>query len=339
MTRLCALFMTRHGLPVFNPQAADLLLFLECLAASGYVAKSIRSHLTAIARMHRERSITWQAPHEFAIQTHLAGLDKTLAHRVQQAPVLMPETMELLIAHLARKRGHEPYAFAFMLAYTTFIRQANLAPPSSTAFNRRRHTQRSDIIATSQGLGLTVFWTKTRQKSRAPDVIPIPRLRDSIVCPTTWWFRYKAATRGANPHGPLLVHPERQGDTLHFRPITLNFLRAVFRSLLAEAEVTQRYTLHSLRRGGSLVCYREGATLPDLMQHGTWASDAIWNYLAKDAVYSSSVMAAWDSLARRRVLGQTSSSRMMAGCTTEEGFPLEGAAPGMGDGSAPTGRQ
>ena len=331
--------MTRHGLPVFGPRATDLSLFLEYLAASGYVAKSIRSHLTAIARMHKERSLTWQAPHEFAIQTHLAGLDKTLALRVHQAPALMPETMELLIAHLARKRGHEPYAFAFTLAYTTFIRQANLAPSSPTAFDRRRHTQRSDIVATSQGLGLTVFWTKTRQRSRAPDVIPIPKLKDSIVCPTTWWFRYKAATKGANQHGPLLVHPERRGDGLHFRPITLNFLRAVFRSLLAEADVTQPYTLHSLRRGGTLVCYREGATLPDLMQHGTWASDAIWNYLAKDAVYSSSVMAAWDGLARKRALGQTASSRATA--TYMHGDQPRGdeAAPGMRDGFEPTGRQ
>ena len=231
MMRLYALFMTRHNLHMLQPSEAHISEFIEYLAACGYVAKSIHSHLTAIDRFHRERGLHCQALSAFSVTSHLVGIDKTLAHRTRQAPALLPDDMEAILRCLVMRKGHEPYAFALALAYTTFIRQANLAPPSLQAFDSRIHMMRKDIVDTPQGLGLMVFWTKTRQISRSPDVIPLPRMKGSIVCPTTWWFKYKRITEGASPRGPLLVSPEGRGHDIIFQPVLLPFLRAVFQSL------------------------------------------------------------------------------------------------------------
>ena len=55
MTKLFALFRLRHGLPVFQPSPSQLSEYIEYLAAAGHVPKTIRSHVTAIKRLHDEK--------------------------------------------------------------------------------------------------------------------------------------------------------------------------------------------------------------------------------------------------------------------------------------------
>ena len=266
--------------------------------------KSIRSHLAAIKRLHAENGLQFSTCQQFSIQAHLAGIDRSLAYHVKQAPSINPEQLELLIKHLCKKPGHQPFVFALTLAFTTFIRQANLAPTSDN-FDRLKHTTRRDIISTKSGLGLVVFWTKTRQTARSPDIIPIPNLKDTIICPTKSWQKYQEYTRGAPLDGPLLVTPTNNystmpGNRATFRTITLSFLRQVLALAIDQVGLDKNITLHSFRRGGSLLCYKEGASLPDVMLHGTWTTDAVWTYLAKETAWSSSVMTAWENLSKKR---------------------------------------
>ena len=302
MTRLFALFRLRHSLPVFQPSPSQLSEYIEYLAAAGYVPKTIRSHISAIKRLHEERGLPFDAHQSFLVRSHLGGIDKSLAYQVKQAPSITPDQLEALIIGLRRKAGSEPFVFAITLAFTTFIRQANLAPPSPQAFDRIRHTTRGDIVTMKSGLGLVVFWTKTRQTARAPDIIPIPVLKGSPLCPNASWLAYQQATKGAPMDGPLLVTrtTTTDGKGKVFQTISLQFLRKVFTQAAMEAGLPQGFTLHSLWRGGSLICYKEGASLPDVMLHGTWASDAIWTYLAKESAWSSSVMSAWESITKKR---------------------------------------
>ena len=302
MTKLFTLFRLRHGLPVFQPSPSQFSEYIEYLAAAGYVPKTIRSHVTAIKRLHDEKGLPFDAHRSFTIRSHLEGIDKSLAYQVKQAPSITPDQLEALIFTLRKKPGSEPFVFAITLAFTTFIRQANLAPPSPQAFNRNRHTTKRDIVTTKSGLGLVVFWTKTGQIARSPDIIPIPVLKGSPLCPNASWLAYQQATTGVPMDGPLLVTSTSESGRKRkvFQTISLQFLRKVFTQAASEAGLPRGFTLHSLRRGGSLICYKEGASLPDVMLHGTWASDAIWTYLAKESAWTSTVMSAWESITRKR---------------------------------------
>ena len=235
----------------------------------------------------------------FTVKSHLTALDKALALPVRQAAALQPEQMEHILRILAGRRHHEPFSFAFALAFTTFVRQSNLAPQSESSFNPARHTQRKDMVQSKDGLFLAVFWTKTRQHSRTPDLIPLPLLKDSILCPVFHWIKYKDYSRGAPMQGPLLVTTAQAGAQAVSTTITLPFLRSVFANLVQEAGLTGQFTLHSLRRGGSQTCYREGAAISDVMLQGTWTSGAVWDYLAKGISHNSSVIGAWERVAAR----------------------------------------
>ena len=269
---------------------------MEYLAAAGFVVKTIKAYITVIKRFHLQMGVTLTATDSFEVKKHLAGLDRSLNHRVCQAQAISPTELSTLLLVLQQTSNPQPFIFAFTLAYTTFIRQANLPPPSEAAFDPARHTSRQDIVKTKHGFGLRVFWTKTRQSSTVPEVIPLPDLKGHILCPSAAWRAYKKLTKGADKRGPLLVFGT-PGNQKQFEVISLPLLNEVFRLALSRAGMHGHFTLHSLRRGGSLACYKEGASVPDLMHHGTWASDAIWAYLARESAEDSSVMTAWEKVA------------------------------------------
>ena len=285
MLGLYLAYMCRNKLSPFQPSVLELSEFLEYLVAANYTPKTIKAYITVIRRYHLQQDCAFTAGDSFQIREHLAGIDRTVRHRIRQAPAISPRELKLVLTALRAKNNSEVFIFAFTLAFTTFVRQANLAPHSSRSFDETRHTRRQDIVKTETGYGLRVFWTKTRQQSTAPDIIPLPVLKGDILCPTAAWLRYKKAT--------LLVIKEAQ----QFETVTINLLSEVLRLTRIEADLKKPFTLHSLRRGGTVVCYKEGATIPDLMQHGTWASQAIWAYLAKECTPHSTVMKAWDQIA------------------------------------------
>ena len=201
INHLYSLFMSRHNLNVYNPSPVQLSEYIEYLAAAGYLPKTIRSHMTAIRRLHDQCGLRCDSLGHFSVVSHLKGIDKSLAYQIRQALSIGPAEVELLFASLRRKPGHQPFVFAITLAFTTFIRQANLAPPSLAAFSRLTHTMRRDIVHTTKGLGLVVFWTKTRQTARSQDIIPIPTLKGSPICPATSWASYQHFTDGAPSTG------------------------------------------------------------------------------------------------------------------------------------------
>ena len=126
--------------------------------------------------------------------------------------------------------------------------------------------------------------------------------------------------------GPLLVTRIVRNNLIHFETIALPFLHSVFKLAVVEAGLDPRLTLHSQRRGGSLFCYQEGASLPDVMLHGTWSSDTVWSYLAKKSAWSSSVMTAWKNLAEKRAEQHSSHHDTRPGCnihTAAETHPCQ----------------
>ena len=144
--------------------------------------------------------------------------------------------------------------FALTLAFTTFIRQANLA----------HHHLSNKKLAKISGV-------------------------------------YQGSSVGRPAVGDTTNnHSTTPGNRATFRTITLSFLRQVLALAIEQVGLDKNITLHSFRRGGSLLCYKEGASLPDVMLHGTWTTDAVWTYLAKETAWSSSVMTAWENLSKKR---------------------------------------
>ncbi len=139
------------------------------------------------------------------------------------------------------------------------------------------------------GLLLIIKWTKTSQKLDNTSVLPIPHIKDHVADPVHAYQRLLklAPTRSANQ--PLLTHIV-QG---HLTVVTTKVLSNTLSVMLSELGYDPAlFSLHSFRRGGATAAYKQGVDVLDIKRHGSWKSDAFWDYITAPIVSQSKVAAA-----------------------------------------------
>jgi hypothetical protein len=96
----------------------------------------------------------------------LSSLSKNYIPPISIKPVFSPQQLVRLINHCARLPLHIFYFAAFIFAYMALFRISNVAPPSYSTFDPRRHLCRRDIALHSTHLSIHLRWTKTLQRYR-----------------------------------------------------------------------------------------------------------------------------------------------------------------------------
>ena len=170
--------------------------------------------------------------------------------------------------------GGEVARAALLFGVATFLRQSNfVAGPASTAGHL---LTRGDLHLTPTGLNVTVSSSKTIRDARDAVVIPVAAAPGSPYCPVAACNRafYLAP---APATAPAFLWP----GTL--RPLTASQLISMIRTALRHRghPAWSRVTLHSLRHTGANLALGHGATLPEIMDHGTWRSKAVYSYIPR----------------------------------------------------------
>ena len=110
------------------------------------------------------------------------------------------------------------YKSIFLLAYFGFLRFSNLAPSSSKLFDPTRHFLRSDVILGAPGAHIIVKWAKAMQGFTKYQVIQIPSLTSSSICPVATLKALLSSVR-APPSSPLFfVPPPPLASSLYLLP-------------------------------------------------------------------------------------------------------------------------
>ena len=67
-------------------------------------------------------------------------------------------------------------------------------------------------------------------------------------------------------------------------------LRSMFKQVASLAHLEEeRYTPHSLRRGGATFSYQSGVPLENIKRHGMWRSSAVDRYLTTIPLFNAPV--------------------------------------------------
>ena len=165
---------------------------------------------------------------------------------------------------------------ALLFGVATFLRQSNYVVGASATV--RHLLSREDVTFKEGNMEVLVRSTKTIWDARDAVVIPVAA---APYCPVA---AYGAALR-TSPHrrgGPLFICPEID------RPLTAAALTSMIRGVLRTLHHPDwaRFTIHSLRHTGARLASAQGATLPEIMDHGTWTSRSVHTYLPR-TVHSS----------------------------------------------------
>lgn len=250
--------------------------------------RSIRNYLSGVRLLHHFLDQEAPSLDNFELDLILRALDITMAHvPTRRLPITEPILSQLCSACAYLGPLGVVLKFAFLFGFFSFVRQSNLAPISSASFDARRHTCRGDVFVHPPGLVVLLKWSKTLQTHQKMPLIPLPAIPGHHLCPVRAYQDMLSVAPTRSSDDPLLMLPSASGE---LRPLTTTQLRHAFNTLMeCLGHTPTAYSLHSFRRGGATAAYRAGADFLSVQRHGTWTSDAFWDYIVSNAVDNSPV--------------------------------------------------
>lgn len=154
---------------------------------------------------------------------------------------------------------------AILLSFACMLRASNITSPSTSVWGGAHTLKRSDINLTREGMSVAIYSTKTT-RGPTPTILNIASIPRSSVCPHQAWIHYLVKVQPPIA-GPAFIDDDR-------RPLTASPIVYAIRAALSRAgyQDSNRYSIHSLRRGSAQLAAVMGATDAELMCHGIWRS-------------------------------------------------------------------
>ena len=156
----------------------------------------------------------------------------------------------------------------FLIAYFRFLRISNLVPNRSKDFDTTRNITQGDIVIGTPGAHIILKWSKTMQHRDSVQIIQIPLLGSSSICPV------KAIVAAINQHKLLPQDPV----FLTSKGYIVNQSQ-VRKALAAIIEIMQlphgSLTFHDFRRSGATWALNHNVDIQNLQVHGGWRSQAV----------------------------------------------------------------
>jgi integrase len=205
----------------------------------------------------------------------------TLRHYPNQK---LPITSELLyqICNACDQQGTTGRTLKaiFTMLFFSFLRQSNIAPKTVKTFDPTRHLVKADIFFAPPGYVIFIKWSKTLQHGRHT-LIPVPKITGHPHCPVKAIRQVLTDYPTSDKkHTPLFIMPGTNDKT-----VTTAYLSDALSVILTSLRVDPKmYSLHSFRRGGASAAYDAGVSYTHVKAHGTWQSDAFWQYITTDTL-------------------------------------------------------
>ena len=249
-----------------------ILAFLQLLYDNGLGQPSVANYVSSFKQQFQIYSLN----HKVLEHRKVALLLKSFAiNRPLQFKPKGIISVQLLADILqACKSLLHPALFkaVFSFAFFSFLRISNIAPPTESMFDLSRHLARGDIIWGHPGAHIILKWSKTMQTRREHQVVQIPVLCNSSLCPVTalqnYFHQYPTG-----PNMPLFSLPSG-------RALTQAHIRQALTSIIHRLHLSaHNITFHSFRRSGATAVFNQNVQLQNIQVHGGWQSTAIWHYL------------------------------------------------------------
>ena len=162
----------------------------------------------------------------------------------------------------------------YLFTFFSFLRMSNILPHSVKHFDGTRHLLRGDLIFSQNYCTVVIKWTKTLQDRQQSRTISIPHLGDSMLCPIKA-LQLMFQKFPADKNSPLFLQ-DKQGTLV---PLTDSIARKHLKQVSSLLSVEPPLTFHLFRKSATTWAFHNGVPMQQIMQHGTWSSDAVWRYI------------------------------------------------------------
>ena len=162
-----------------------------------------------------------------------------------------------------------------LFGFNLFLRKSNLVPEVRQHEPEFQLSQ-GDIHFDKGVLVAHIKWSKTNQFCDKPLHLPMVFNRKSHICLVKWCL-FMLHKIPAKFHHNLFLY--REGDVV--LPVTYHDLTVQMHQWLKLIGISNfnRYSSHSLRRGGSMEAFENGVPEITIKTLGNWASNAYHRYI------------------------------------------------------------
>lgn len=261
-----------HKVPL--PVSIDTLCkYAAYLSLTFTSPDSILNYLRGVVTLHKQCLVTPPDLQDYRVSSLLKGLAKNLQHSVRQAAPMTPEMLAEMYVYL---NVGDPYGATvwamFLVAFYCMLRKSNITPESDSGCNPAKILLREDIRILRNSLLVNIKWSKTKQAGGLPTVLPLLSIPGSVLCPFTAYCNM-VALNPAPSSSPAFINPD--GSVLLYSQYT-----DALKTLASRAGYNAAlFSTHSFRRGGATFGFRASVDLERLKLQGSWASDAILDYV------------------------------------------------------------
>lgn len=194
----------------------------------------------------------------------IKALGKGSNHVVKRAFPLNIDHIYAIVSYLDSARN-VPLCIkpCILIGYSCYLRSSNLVAPNFVVAGGYHTLLTKHITDLGDKLSVRICSTKTKT---VPYSLLIHALDCPRLCPVTAWRSYVAR-----------VNPPMNGPAFllnHAVPLTSTLVVRLIKDALSGYEDVElsAISMHSLRRGAAQQATRDGASLPQVMERGGWAS-------------------------------------------------------------------
>ena len=234
---------------------------------------SLRQYLVIIGHMHKEVGLPNPLQDNYFLALALRGARRVLGDSVSRKEPITPQLLYHILSKLdVTTTRHAAVWAAALVMFFGLLRKSNVLPPSGAKFNQALHLRRRDITLTPTGVRITIRWSKTDQFRSRARVLPLPRIKGHLLCPTQAIFNALRLSPRAPPDGPAFTIGETPGAP----PLSPALFSKTLLGALSGAGVDSKdFGTHSLRRGGaSFLWSSTGVDEARIRDLGDWSSNA-----------------------------------------------------------------
>ena len=240
-----------------------ILAFLQFLLFNQISKAVMQNYLSAIRHNLVLHNLRFIAPSEPKVGLFLRSVSINRPYQPKFQGVIDIAMLIQIIDSCDILRYTKLYRSIFLTAFFGFLRISNLAPNSTGTFDHTRHLARGDLIFAPPGAHLIIKWSKVMQYRNSHQVIQIPLLNMTKICPVTALTEMMCANRGGNSNTPLFNIPYT------VTAVTQGQIRSALGLIHNHLQLPLNFlTFHAFRRSGVTLAFNNDVSLQNLKVHG-----------------------------------------------------------------------
>lgn len=265
-------FAVAYKVDYLRPSVVHATMFAQYLANSLTAPGSIKNYISGAKSWINFHMGSTEAFNSAPVLELLKKLSSHSTHVPTPALPITDVELGIIAAYLDLNPWYpKSIKPCILLSFACMFRASNVLSPSMSVWGGAHTLNASDIVLNPSGLLVAIRSSKTTGTARTQVLNLLPY--DVVsVCPVRAWAQYVSDV-SPPMYGPAFILDNG-------RPLTAAPVVSAIRKALSAAGYTNsnRYSMHSFRRGAVHVASRLGVNQSDIMSHGIWRSRAGLNH-------------------------------------------------------------